>query len=115
MTNESMAVDLEVQGMTCSNCALGVTRFLEKKGMKDVYVNFATNEVRFHMPENEVSVRDIVNGIQELGYQVVQQDMAKPKKIGDIERKFLFSALFTIPLLLSMIPGIPKKFSIALR
>lgn len=107
MTNESMAVDLEVQGMTCSNCALGVTRFLEKKGMKDVYVNFATNEVRFHMPENEVSVRDIVNGIQELGYQVVQQDMAKPKKIGDIERKFLFSALFTIPLLLSMIPGIP--------
>ena len=38
MTNESMAVDLEVQGMTCSNCALGVTRFLEKKGMKDVYV-----------------------------------------------------------------------------
>ena len=32
------------------------------------------------MPENEVSVRDIVNGIQELGYQVVQQDMAKPKR-----------------------------------
>lgn len=51
-----------------------------EKGMKDVYVNFATNEVRFHMPENEVSVRDIVNGIQELGYQVVQQDMAKPKR-----------------------------------
>ena len=45
-----------------------------------MYVNFATNEVRFHMPENEVSVRDIVNGIQELGYQVVQQDMAKPKR-----------------------------------
>jgi len=38
---------LHVEGMTCSNCALGVTKRLEKRGLKDVDVNFATGEVRF--------------------------------------------------------------------
>ena len=40
-------IQLQVEGMTCANCALGITRLLEQKGMDDVYVNFATGEVHF--------------------------------------------------------------------
>ncbi len=33
-------VDWNVEGMTCTHCAMTVTRFLEKRGMKNVFVIF---------------------------------------------------------------------------
>ncbi|MBK7337765.1 MAG: hypothetical protein IPJ00_17115 [Saprospirales bacterium] len=34
------------------NCATSITRFPERKGLQDVYVNYATGEVRFKAGEN---------------------------------------------------------------
>jgi Cu+-exporting ATPase len=106
MESTVIHVDLEVEGMTCANCALGISRFLENKGLRDVYVNFATNEVRFAAPDKEIRLSDIVQGIEGLGYQVVQSDIHRKKGWGDLEKKLLFSAMFTLPLLLAMIPGL---------
>ena len=57
---------IHVEGMTCSNCALGVTRLLEKKGLNHVDVNFTTGEVVFEPVEN-IPQEEIIQGIRSLG------------------------------------------------
>jgi Cu+-exporting ATPase len=101
-------VQLNVAGMTCTNCALGISKYLEKQGLENVSVNFATNEVRFKA-NHAVKLPDIEAGIEKLGFQVIKAPTADehghthPVSKGfTIERKLLFCALFTIPLLLHM-------------
>ena len=42
-------VQWKVEGMDCTNCALTIHKYLEKEGMKNVKVNFATGDVIFDM------------------------------------------------------------------
>lgn len=97
---------LSVEGMTCSNCAQGISRYLEKKGLKEVRVDFASGEVAFEevVPEE---IPDIVKGINNLGYKVIDnEELADNKQTGlrwnSMEAKFLVCLIFTIPLLLHM-------------
>jgi P-type Cu+ transporter len=71
--------ELVVEGMTCNNCAMGVRRRLEKQGMEEVDVNFATGEVRFQNIPN-VPLAQIKDSIEELGYIVVQADEPNNQK-----------------------------------
>lgn len=97
------SVKMTVEGMTCTNCAAGISRYLEKQGLDDVSVNFATAEVRYK-PNGGRSITDIKNGIEQLGYKVVDEESAGESKGFEftLQRKFYFSLLFTIPLLLHM-------------
>lgn len=96
---------LNVEGMTCSNCALGIKKQLEKKGLNDVDVNFSTGEVLFKN-NIQLPIEDIKNGINSLGYKVIEDDLGEHhhshSKISTIEKKFYFSLIFTIPLFLHM-------------
>jgi Cu+-exporting ATPase len=95
-------ITLNVQGMTCSNCALGVTKYLENQGLKNVHVDFSSNEARFD-PNEEVRLPGIITGIQELGYKVSLEKSAENESgISSIEKKFLFCAFFTLPLFSAM-------------
>ena len=67
-------VELKVDGMTCNNCAASLNRFLERKGLEDVYVNFQTNEVRFTQGTSDISLEEVKKGIHKLGYSVVEED-----------------------------------------
>ena len=49
-------VELKVEGMTCNNCAASLNRFLERKGVEDVYVNFQTKEVRYRQGQSPISL-----------------------------------------------------------
>ena len=40
--NEMEKIQWKVEGMDCTNCALNIHKYLDKKGMKNVKVNFAT-------------------------------------------------------------------------
>ena len=40
-------VQWKVEGMDCTNCALTIRKYLEKEGMNNVKVNFATGDVLF--------------------------------------------------------------------
>lgn len=97
--------ELEVEGMTCTNCALSVEKYLKKIGGDDISVNFATKEVRFRNTA-EKSMKELKSGIEQLGYTVVGElDKNKPtekKGFSKLEKKLLFSAAFTLPLLLHM-------------
>ena len=44
-------IDWKVEGMTCSNCALTVSKFLVKEGMEDVKVNPLDGAVSFTKKE----------------------------------------------------------------
>ena len=89
-------VELKVDGMTCSNCAASLNRYLDKKGLKNVYVNFSTKEVRFVQDESDISIDEIKSGIKKLGYEVVEEGGSKGW--WTLERKLLISAIFTVPL-----------------
>ncbi len=91
-------VELKVDGMTCSNCAASLTRFLNKKGLENVYVNFSTKEVRFVQHKPEIPIDVIKDGIKKLGYEVVEDE--KTRAWWTLEWKLLISVIFTLPLFL---------------
>lgn len=93
-------IELKVDGMTCNNCAASLNRFLERKGVEDVYVNFQTKEVRYRQGGSGISLEEVKKGIHKLGYSVVEEDQKAAKAWWTLERKLLVSAVFTMPLLL---------------
>lgn len=90
-------IELKVDGMDCANCAAGITKFLQRKGLEDVYVNFQTKEVRFQLGESDFTIEKVKQGIQKLGYTVIEED--QPAEWWTLERKLWISAIFTFPLL----------------
>ena len=100
-------VQWQVEGMDCSNCALTIRRYLEKEGMKDVKVNFATGDVSFDMNGNAAPAK-LSKGIESLGYKIAgQQKVAAKRKpfLSTHLHRFLFCLPFTAVLMLHMIPG----------
>ncbi|MEO8150927.1 MAG: cation-translocating P-type ATPase [Bacteroidia bacterium] len=94
---------LQVEGMTCNSCANTVTKYLNKKGLQDVQVDFVSGEVAFKNPE-ENNLTELVNGINGLGYRVVNDNIAlkKASRYTSLEKLFALCLLFTIPLLAHM-------------
>ncbi len=91
-------ITLEVSGMDCNNCAMSITRYLERKGLKEVFVNFQTREVRFQQNDKVLSLEGVKTGIRRLGFQVVEEEQLP--SFWTFEKKLLISALLTTPLLL---------------
>lgn len=89
--------------MHCTNCALSVSKYLEKKGMQDVSVSFATEEVSFTAPVGADS-KEVLHGINQMGYRVVfpEDKPAKRAIHTTLTFKFFFCLIFTAPLLLHM-------------
>ncbi len=95
-------IELQVKGMTCTNCALGIERFLQKTTVSDVLVDFSGGTASFDL-ENAGQLPAIIKGIEKLGYQVIPPEKQEtPPKWSQVEIFFAVSALFSIPLLLHM-------------
>ena len=69
-------VQWKVEGMDCTNCALTIRRYLEKEGMKEVKVNFATGDVSFDMNGNATTEK-LATGIKDLS--VIKLSMTSNK------------------------------------
>ncbi len=101
---EAQLTELNVTGMHCNNCAISVHKLLEKKGLQDISVDFASEEVKFSN-HNDASLPDIIKSIEQLGYKVIDDPaLHAPKFYEKVENKFIFCAAFTVPLLLHMLP-----------
>jgi copper chaperone len=61
---------LKVAGMGGERCADSVEGALRNIGAEG-HVNLATNTVTVHYDENQVSVNNIKNAIEEQGYRIV--------------------------------------------
>ncbi len=93
-------VELKVEGMTCNNCAASLNKFLERKGLEEVYVNFQTKEVRYRETASGIDREKVRQGIHKLGFSVVDEDSDAKGPWWTLERKLLISAIFTFPLLM---------------
>lgn len=101
-------VQWKVEGMDCTTCALNIHKYLEKKGMKNVKVNFATGDVSFDT-NGEVPEEKLATGVNDLGYAVASHPTAtitrKPFLTTHLQR-FWFCFPFTTVLVLHMLPGV---------
>lgn len=103
--NDKYGVRLHVSGMDCANCANSITKVLEKKGLKGVFVNFQTDEVFYEPNDTLATAQEIKSTIEKLGYKVEDNTSSE----SGFQTKILISALFTAPLILNhflMILGI---------
>ena len=101
-------VQWKVEGMDCSNCAITIHKYLEKKGMKNVKVNFANGDVSFNI-NGEITAEKLAKGIKDLGYEVAdrqQETGIKKQFLPTHLQRFLFCLPFTVVLMLHMIPGL---------
>jgi len=100
-------VQWKVDGMSCTNCALSIHKYLQSEGIKEPKVSFMEGEVQFQLPEN-VNKENLAKGIKGLGYKVRGNEEATPvKKWLDTQgERSAFCFLFTLPLLIHMLPGV---------
>jgi Cu+-exporting ATPase len=92
-----------VEGMTCSNCALSVSKVLQKQGMQQVQVNAITGDVSFKTLDAANMLTIAKKNINELGYFVVDDSAVAVEKkkpfLGTYLQKFWFTLPFTLVLM----------------
>jgi Cu+-exporting ATPase len=97
-----------VDGMTCSNCALTIHKYLEKEGMREVTVNAIGGDVSFEM-NGQHTKEELARGLSSLGYEIVdasRTETGRKKFLSSHLQRFLFCLPFTLLLMLHMIPGV---------
>lgn len=117
MTQKTFAID----GMTCASCAQTVERSVQKLvGVSQASVNLATEKLSVAFDPATLNQADITKTVADAGYTAhaegstgeatdANQDK-KEKEIKELWKRFLYSAIFTLPLLyLAMGPmmGLP--------
>lgn len=104
-------VDWKVEGMTCSNCALSISKYLNKEGAKDVKVNPIDGAVSFSVA-GEQSLPVLKKGIHSLGYNVLSQNGHEGHDhsnggwlsfLSTNKKRLLFCLPFTLVLMLHML------------
>jgi Cu+-exporting ATPase len=114
-------IEWKIEGMTCTNCALSIDKYLKKQGVKDVKVNFIGGDVNFELSET-AKKEDLIKGIEGLGYHILddRQPMTENRSTGSNGnwwlvasgrwsfsnhlQRFLFCMPFTLLLMLHMLP-----------
>jgi len=101
-------VEWKVDGMDCTNCALTITKYLQKEGMKEVKVNFIGGDVNFELNGNKTK-EALSKGIADLGYKVQNEDLPAAHQqrtffFKNHLQRFLFCLPFTLVLMLHMLP-----------
>ncbi len=103
-------VQWKVDGMSCTNCALSIHKYLQSNGIEAPKVSFMDGEVQFEMPE-AIAKEKLIKGIQNLGYKVRGQEEKVVKKWLDNNRdRAFFCFLFAAPLVVHMLPGVHWHF-----
>jgi len=101
-------IEWKVEGMDCTNCALTISKYLNKEGLKNIKVNFIGGDVSFDLAENK-SKDQLAKGIAGLGYSVVNEPAIVAEKqpfklFKNHLQRFFFCLPFTAILMLHMLP-----------
>jgi Cu+-exporting ATPase len=104
MDNSTQNIHLDIEGMTCSSCARTVEKQLKKGGAEDIFVDVSHGEARARVPMN-VDAASLAERVSKIGYPAKvhsgEQDDTSHKWTS-LEKKLLFSAVLTVPLLFHM-------------
>ena len=98
---------MKIEGMTCASCAKAVERATRKiDGVTEADVNYATEKLIINYEPSKVKVIDIKKAIEKAGYKAIEEETTvdtdkerKDKEIKLLWKKFVISAIFTVPLL----------------
>jgi len=101
MKTETKKIKIQVEGMSCANCATGIKKHLTNKGLNDVNVNFSTGEASCIL-DNTQTKKEVENIIKKLGY-TIPTTKQKEKGLSKVERYFYFTLFFTLPLFSHML------------
>ena len=101
-------VILALKGMTCASCAMAVERVIGKlDGVDEVSVNLATEKAKVLYDTSKTGISDIKNAVLKAGFEALDIETTKQaqkeddRKINErklLWKKFLISAIFTVPL-----------------
>lgn len=114
----SERLDLLVRGMTCAACSARIEKKLKAMpGVTAATVNLAAERASIKYNPVEISSADLINTITSLGYEAHKAggesaDQEKEEREREIKRQvflFIFSAVFSAPLLIGML-GMLKPF-----
>ncbi|XMB29042.1 heavy metal translocating P-type ATPase [Paenibacillus sp. BR2-3] len=108
------SVDFQLMGMTCAACAAKIEKTLNKMpGVSSATVNFAMEKAHVEYNPLDVTISDMQQRVQKLGYKAVlseeqQMDPAELRKreIKGQQRKLIISSVLSFPLLWSMVSHI---------
>ncbi|KAN0066096.1 Cu(2+)-transporting P-type ATPase [Thecaphora frezii] len=111
---ETDTAQLTVFGMTCASCTSTIENEMAKlPGVVSVSVSLATEKCRIEYDKSRIGLRDLVEGIEDLGFDAVVSDdrdttqlasLGRVKEISEWRSAFLFSLSMAIPVfLLSMV------------
>lgn len=103
------AADFQIGGMTCAACATRIEKGLNKlPGVTKANVNLAMESAHVEYTPSEVTVEDMIQRVQKLGYQATpksesKQEDHRAKAIRKQKVKLIISAALSLPLLWAMI------------
>ncbi|MBR2130374.1 heavy metal translocating P-type ATPase [Aerococcus sp.] len=112
------AATFEIEGMTCASCVQAIEKSVGKlASVSSVNVNLATEKMTVTFDEATLNVSDIVHTVEDTGYQAKletsehegpSQAERQSAHIQVLWRRFLWSAIFTVPVLyIAMGPMLP--------
>jgi copper chaperone len=64
-----MKKTIKIDGMSCNHCVMSVNKYLSKLDLNELKVEIGSAEVEFD--ESKVNEKEIIEAIEEAGYQVV--------------------------------------------
>lgn len=121
--------DLQIDGMTCSSCAMRIERALNKLPGVVAAVNFATGKAHIGYPD-ELSEQQLIETVQAAGYRASQlavsnadagdraddggdehPDDVQGRQVRQIRNRLMASVALTVPVVvLSMVPSAQFRF-----
>lgn len=102
--------EFDITGMTCAACATRIEKGLNRMdGVASASVNLALEKATIEFNPSQVTIADVIAKVEKLGYGAhqKQEDQAqvdhREKHIKDQQRKFVISAILSLPLLWTMV------------
>ncbi len=102
--------EFDISGMTCAVCATKIEERISKmEGVTSANVNFALETISVEYDDQQVQTSDMASAVKKLGYELIPKQSSEDKmghqekEIKKQYRKFIFSAILTLPLLWTMV------------
>lgn len=114
MNDKYVRQDLNVFGMTCAACSTRIEKSLNKaEGVEKANVNLVTENAAVYYDPEVTTTEELIKVVKHAGYDAAEK-MSKEEKDAVLEknfkkevRRFILSAVLSLPLLLTMGTHIP--------
>ena len=93
MSKKKQQEFLKIEGMSCANCALGIKKYLEKNGVQNVNVSFASSEASFTKTQQH-TFDNVKALVQAMGYGVKKR-IDNKKYSPDLTKNYVIADMIT--------------------